>query len=635
MTPIRNCLACLVIAVPVFAQTAPENAVRLRVDATDAPRRIFHVRMTMSAKPGPMTLLYPKWIPGEHGPTGPIENLVGLVIKSGGQSIRWRRDDVNLYAFHVDVPAAPGGGQTTLDVTFDVISAPDSSGFSSGSSTTTELAVLNWNQLLLYPEGAPADTMQYQASLRVPNSWKYGTALPIDRESGNDVDFKPASLTTLVDSPLSAGRHYRTVGIGTDNGIPHYVHFAGDSEESVAVPDDLIAHYRTLVNETGALFQSRHYRSYHFLVTMSDHVANFGLEHHESSDDRVKERTLIEPYGRTAEASLLSHEFVHSWNGKYRRPDGLAANGSDGGYAAPMKGELLWVYEGLTNYLGETLAARSGLWTSEEYREALAGTAAQMDTQSGRAWRPLEDTAVFAQVLYDTSDDYREYRRSTDYYEEGSLIWLEVDTLIRQLSNGAKSLDDFCRAFLGGPGGAPAMKTYTFQDLVASLSAVQAYDWAGHFKQRLQSTSPRAPLGGIERGGWKLVYTPERSGWWQAEEEYRKRVDLTYSLGLRVTEDGNILDVAYDGPARKAGITPSVKLIAVNGREYTPTVLREAAKASAQRPVELLIKNGEFYETHRLEYSGGERYPHLVRNESAPDLLTQVIAPKAREARNQ
>jgi predicted metalloprotease with PDZ domain len=584
--------------------------------------------MTMSAKPGPMTLLYPKWIPGEHGPTGPIENLVGLEIKSGGQNIRWRRDDVNLYAFHIDVPAPSGGGQATLDVNFDVISAPDSSGFSSGSSTTTELAVLNWNQFILYPEAAPADTLQYQASLRVPNAWKYGTALPIDRESGNDVDFKPASLTTLIDSPLSTGRHYRSVAIGTDNGIPHYVHFAGDSEESVAVPDDLIAHYRSLVQETGALFQSRHYRDYHFLVTLSDHVANFGLEHHESSDDRVKERALTEASGRTAEASLLSHEFVHSWNGKYRRPDGLVSGGNDGGYDAPMKGELLWVYEGLTNYLGEILAARSGMWTNEEYREALAGTAAQMDTQSGRTWRPLEDTAVFAQVLYDTSDDYRGYRRSTDYYEEGSLIWLDVDTLIRQLSKGAKSLDDFCRAFHGGPGGAPAMKTYIFEDIVASLNAVQAYDWAGYFKQHLQSTSPHAPLGGIERGGWKLAYTPERSGWWRAEEEYRKRVDLTYSLGLKVTEDGNILDVAYDGPARKAGVTPSVKLIAVNGREFSPTVLREAVKASAQRPVELLIKNGEFYETHRLEYSGGERYPHLVRDESAPDLLTQVIAPK-------
>jgi predicted metalloprotease with PDZ domain len=630
MMPIRSGLACLLFAAPLLAQSAPQNAVRLRVDATDAPRRIFHVQMSMAAKPGPMTLLYPKWIPGEHGPTGPIENLVGLQIKSAGQSIRWRRDDVNLYAFHIDVPAVPGGGQATLDVTFDVISAPDTSGFSSASSTTTELAVLNWNQLILYPEGAPADTMQYQASLRVPNSWKYGTALPIDRESGNDVEFKPASLTTLIDSPLSAGRHYRTVGIGTDNGIPHYVHFAGDSEESVAAPDELIAHYRSLVNETGALFQSRHYRDYHFLVTLSDHVANFGLEHHESSDDRVKERTLIEASGRTAEASLLSHEFVHSWNGKYRRPDGLVSGGSDGGYDAPMKGELLWVYEGLTNYLGEILAARSGLWTPEEYRDALAGTAAEMDTRSGRAWRPLEDTAVFAQVLYDASDDYREYRRSTDYYPEGSLIWLDVDTLIRQLSKGAKSLDDFCRAFHGGPGGAPAMKTYTLADVVASLNAVQPYDWAGYFKQRLESTSAHAPLGGIARGGWKLAYTAERSGWWRADEEYHKRVDLTYSLGLKVKEeDGTIIDVAYDGSARKAGVTPSVKLIAVNGREFTPTVLREAVKASGQRPVELLIKNGEFYETHRLEYSGGERYPHLVRDGSAPDLLSQVIAAKA------
>jgi predicted metalloprotease with PDZ domain len=341
---------------------------------------------------------------------------------------------------------------------------------------------------------------------------------------------------------------------------------------------------------------------------------------------------LIEPSGRIVEGSLLPHEFVHSWNGKYRRPSSLVSGGSDGGYDMPMKGNLLWVYEGLTNYLGEVLAARSGLWTSEQYRDSLAETAAQMDTRSGRAWRPLEDTAVFAQVLYNIQDDFEDYRRSTDYYPEGSLIWLEVDTLIRQLSKGAKSLDDFCRAFHGGPGGAPAMKPYTLDDLVAALSTVQPYDWAAYFKQRLETAAPHAPLGGIERGGWKLVYTAEPSSWTRAEDEYRKQVDLKYSLGLKVKEDGTILDVIHDGPADKAGITPSVKLIAVNGREFNPTVLHEAVKATAsrQQAAELLIKNGEFYETRRIDYHGGERYPHLVRDEAAPDLLTQVIAAQAR-----
>jgi predicted metalloprotease with PDZ domain len=622
---IRSLFAALLPLVSLCAQ----DAVRLHVDATDAPRRIVHVQMTMPAKPGPLTLLYPKWIPGEHGPTGPIENLVGLEIKGAGRALPWHRDDINLYAVHLDVPA----GVTALDVTFSVVSPPDTKGFSSGSSATSELAVLNWNQLLLYPEGAAPDSVQYQVSLHVPPSWKYGTALPIAGEKGDTVDFRPAPLTTLIDSPLSAGRHYRTVGIGSPGGISHYVHFAGDSDESVAAPEEVITGYKNLVGETGALFGSRHYRDYHFLVTLSDHVANFGLEHHESSDDRVKERTLIEAAGRSVEASLLPHEFVHSWNGKYRRPAGLASTGSDGGYDAPMKGELLWVYEGLTNYLGEILAARSGLWTPEEYRDALAGTAALMDTRSGRTWRPLEDTAVFAQVLYNTDDDYRDLRRSTDYYPEGSLIWLEVDTLIRQLSKGSKSIDDFCQAFHGGPGGMPAMKTYAFEDIVTVLNSVQPYDWSGFLNQRLQSTSAHAPLGGIERGGWKLTYTAERSGWWKADEEFRKQVNVKYSLGFIVKEDGSIIDVAYDGPSRKAGLSPSVKLIAVNNREFTPTVLREAVKASAssQQPVELLTKNGEYYQTFRVDYHGGERYPKLIRDSAMPDLLTQIIAPRARQ----
>ena len=620
-------LRCLLAASLCTLTLTAQTVIRLRVDATDSPRRIFHVQMTVSAKAGPMTLLYPKWIPGEHGPTGPIANLVGLEVKANGQRVPWKRDNVNLYAFHVDVPA----GASSLDVSFDFISPPESGGFSSGSSATSELAVLNWNQLVLYPEGAAADSVQFQASLRVPPSWRYGTALPIDRETGNDIDFKPASLTTLIDSPLSMGKHYRTLGLGEPNGIPHYIHLAGYSDEAVAIPDELVSQYKNLVTEAGSLFGARHYRDYHFLFTLSDHVAHFGLEHHESSDDRVWERTVVDAPGRKVAGSLLPHEFVHSWNGKYRRPAGLTSNGSDGGYDTPMEGDLLWVYEGLTNYLGEVLAARSGLWTAEDYRDSLALTAAEMDTQAGRKWRPLADTAVFAQVLYDTDSDYGDYRRSTDFYPEGSLIWLDADTLIRQLSKGTKSLDDFCRAFHGGSSSAPAMKTFTLEDVIAGLNAVQPYNWAAFFDERVHSTNAHAPLQGIERGGWKLEYTPERGELIKAGEEIRKTADFRYSIGLVVKEDGTITDVAYDGPARKAGVPPSVKLIAVNGREFNFTVLHDAVKATAssQQPVALLIKNGEYYQTYQVDYRGGERYPHLTRTTSAPDLLSQVIAARA------
>jgi predicted metalloprotease with PDZ domain len=620
-------VARLLIALLGCGSAWSQAAVRLRVDATDVTRRVVHVRMSMPAKAGPMTLLYPEWIPGEHGPTGPIANLVGLKIEGGGRSIAWKRDDVNMFAFQINVPA----GVASLDVAFDFIPAPESEGFSSGGSTTSRLAVLNWNQLLLYPQGADADSFQYQASLKVPASWRYGTALPIERESGDEIEFKPASLTTVIDSPISMGAHYRTIDLGTDAGIPHYLNIAADSDRALEVRPEVIEQYKNLVKEGGALFGARHYRDYHFLFTLSDHIAHFGLEHHESSDDRYAERTLIDAEPLRGFGFLLPHEFVHSWNGKYRRPAGLMPNGKDGGYEAPMKGELLWVYEGLTNYLGEVLTGRSGLWTAEDYREALAGNAAQMDNTYGRTWRPLEDTAVAAQVLYGVGGDYENYRRSVDYYPEGSLIWLEIDVMLRQQSKGAKSLDDFCRAFHGGKSGAPAVKPYTFDDIVAALNAVQPYDWAGYLRQRVRSVEPRAPLGGVERSGWKLVYDGVRSDFWKAVEENRKEVDLTYSLGIRVKEDATIADVRYTGPAQKAGVAPSTKLIAVNGRKFTPTLLREtvAKTATDAKPIELLVETGEYYETHRVEYRGGERYPHLVRGEGE-DVLTEIIKAKTK-----
>ena len=596
---------------------------KLRVDITDAPRHILHASMTIPAKPGPMTLLYPEWIPGEHGPTGPMIDLVGLKITAGGKSVSWSRDAVNMYAFHVNVP----DGAAALDVTFDFISPPDAAGFTSGASATTELAVLNWNQVLLYPQGVPSDQWQLQASLKVPNGWKYGTALPIAHESGNEIEFKPSSLSTLIDSPVSAGAHYRTIELGSSLGESHYLHVAGDSDRAIELTDDQIEHYKNLVQETGALFGSRHYRSYHFLLTLSDHVASFGLEHHESSDDRIGERGMVDDVSRKVNADLLPHEFSHSWNGKYRRPAGLATPD----YAEPMKGALLWVYEGLTQYLGQILTPRSGLLTPDEFREDLAITAAALDHKYGRTWRPLEDTAVAAQLLYNARDDYAGYRRGVDYYDEGTLIWLEVDVLIRDLSKGAKSLNDFCRSFEGGPGGVPALKTYTFEDVVAGLNSVQPYDWADFLHKRVESIEPHAPLGGIENSGWKVTYTSSRSEMWRNREEESKIVNLTYSIGLKVSEDGAISDVAIGGPAQKAGVSPSTKLIAVNGRQYFPVILREAVQAAVTKtaPIELLVKNGEYYQTFKIDYHGGELYPHLTRDESKPDVLSKIIEPLA------
>lgn len=609
--------AVFLVALRLFAQTGP---IQLRVDATEAPQRILHAHLTMPAQPGPMTLVYPKWIPGEHTPSGPIVNLVGLKITAAGQPVAWRRDSVNVYAFHLTVPV----GATAIEVDFDFLSPSQGPGASSGSATTTELAVLNWNQLLLYPEGSDPDKLQYQATLRVPKGWRYGTALPIRRESGDEIEFQPVNATMLIDSPVNTGRHYRTIDLGTDLGAPHYFHMAADSETALEMSPETIQHYKNAVVESGALFGSRHYRTYHFLYTLSDHVNSFGLEHHESSDDRLAERAAIDPALLKASGYLLPHEMVHSWNGKFRRPAGLAT----GGYELPMQGDLLWVYEGLTNYLGELIAARAGMWTPEDYREQLALTAASMDAEAGRKWRPLEDTAIFAQNLYGADEEYSEYRRGADFYPEGTLIWLEADVLIRKLSHGAKSLDDFCRAFHGGPGGVAAVKPYGFNDVVAALNSVQVYDWEKFLNDRVRAITPRAPLGGVTGSGWQLVFTKERSAMQKAYEARRKQLDLMYSIGVRIKDDGTIADVAFNGPDKQAGVAPATKVIAVNGRQFTPTLLRESV--GHNEAVELLIKSGEDYRSYRLDYTGGERYPQLERIPGSTDLLSAITAPLAR-----
>ncbi len=611
----------LVLLLAGFAAAQDNNTIRVWVDETDAPHKILHAHLTIPAKPGPMTLLYPEWIPGEHGPTGPIIDMVGLKITANGQPVAWRRDSENMYAYHVTVPA----GANSLDVAFDQITPPDSAGFSSGSSSTTELSVLNWNQVLLYPQGSSSDQLRFQANLRVPDGWRYGTALPIARESANEIEFQPSALTTLVDSPVSAGRHYRTIELGTEGGATHYLHLAADSDRALEITPAQLDSYKNLVKETGALFGSRHYRSYHFLYTLSDHVASFGLEHHESSDDRVGERGLIDEASRKSNADLLPHEFTHSWNGKYRRPAGLATPD----YSEPMKGDLLWVYEGLTQYIGDILTARVGLYTPEEFRDYLARVTAALDRKAGRLWRPLEDTAVAAQLLYDAREDYSDYRRGVDYYDEGILIWLEADVTIRQLSKGSKSLNDFCRTFHGGPGGAPALKTYTFDDVVAGLNSVQPHDWAKFLNDRLKRTEPHAPMGGIENGGWKLTYSSTKSDIFRDFEERYHGADYTYSIGMIVKDDGVVQDVSYDGAAKKAGITPNDKIVAVNNRRFTSSVMEDAVKrtATSTDPIELLVQNGEYFSVHRIEYRGGERYPHLERDSSKPDVLSVIIAP--------
>ena len=612
--------ACpLTIAIFLFCLTATaQNAERLRVDATDAPRNILHATLTIPVNAGPLTLVYPKWLPGNHRPTGPIQNFTGLHFKAAGKELDWQRDLEDMYAFHLQIPA----GVTELEATYDTITYNGKS-----SLASSKVLDLVWNQVILYPQGAASNDVRVSASVRLPEGWKFGTALTPAQQSGNSVDFQTVSLTTLVDSPLIAGAIYRQLQI-TPPGEPltHVVDMVGESEEAIQITDRDIASLKQLVAQTGKLFGARHYTKYHFLLILGDQTAHHGLEHHESSDNGAAEDMWDNPGSHDLEADLLPHEFVHSWNGKYKRPAGLATRD----YQAPMHGDLLWVYEGLTDYLGNLLAARTGLRSPDQFRENLAYTAAMLDHRAGRTWRPLQDTATSVQSLFAAPAEWTNWRRTADYYPEGYLIWLEVDSIIRQKTNGQKSLNDFCHAFYGGQSGPPLVVPYKFDDVVAGLNQVVANDWARLLRERLDSKSPHAPMGGITNGGWKLIYTDQKNTTMEAREKSSNNIDLSFSLGFIATKEGELRDVIPGSPAYAAGLGPGMKVIAVNGRKWSKDVIRAALRlgVQGQQPLSLLAENGEYYKTYDVNYHEGERYPHLVRVEGQANILDEIIKPE-------
>jgi predicted metalloprotease with PDZ domain len=605
----------------VSAWGANPPTVTIAVDATNAPRKIFHASLKIPASTGDLTLYYPKWIPGEHAPDGPVTDLAGLKFSAAGKTLKWRRDLLDGFTIHVDVPA----GATEVAADLDFLSPPTfEGGFSAGSSATDKLAVISWNQVLLYPKGFKSDDINYTASLKLPEGWKFGTPLPVASQNGNEIHFDTVSLTTLVDSPVISGEFLKVVALAKDPLTE--MDIAADSAAALEPPDEVWEHYKNLVAQAQILFGAHHYRDYHFLYTLSDHVAHFGLEHHESDDSRVDERGLVDETSRKLDASLLPHEYVHSWNGKFRRPAGLATPD----YQQPMQDDLLWVYEGLTNYLGFVLTARSGLLTAEQDRDDLALTAAALDHTPGREWRNLQDTADAAPQLYFSAGGWQSWRRSTDFYAEDTLNWLWADVIIRQQSKGAKTLDDFCKIFHGPPSTGPMVKPYTFEDVVNTLNQVVPYDWRAFWTERLTNHGPGAPLGGIEGSGWKVVYDETPSEMDSAGTSTYHSVDAIYSLGLELHGDGAVGDTIEGMPAAKAGIGPGMKLIAVNGRQFSSDVLRDSLKAgkNSNAPLELLIENTEYYKTYKIDYHGGEKYPHLVRDDAKPDLLSDILKAK-------
>jgi predicted metalloprotease with PDZ domain len=546
-----------------------------------------------------------------------------LKFSANGRAIAWTRDADNMFAFHLTIPA----GVSALDAVFEVDAVPDAENNNALRTSTESLAIVLWNQLVLYPAGVQSDDLRFTASLRLPEGWQVGTALP--PSSGSDgAHFAPVSLTTLVDSPVLAGRHFRTIDLG---GTPAVVlHLAADSDAALAITPATTGQLRKLVQEATMLFGATHYGEYHFLLTLSDRIGYEGIEHHQSSDNRIAERSLVDDHliRSSGVTTLLPHEYVHSWNGKFRRPLGLAT----GNYDAPMRGELLWVYEGLTEYLGMVLSARSGLSTPEDARDNWADVAAWLQTRHGREWRPLADTAIGAPIGYTQAREWQARTRGVDFYDESAMLWLEADTLIRQRSGGTKSLDDYCRLFYGPPSTAPAVHPYEFGDVVKALNTVLPYDWRAFWTERLNRLRPAAPLEGLAASGWHLTFaaapSPEQSG----DSEFVKRIDLSYSLGFGLKTEGAVITSVVPGtPADAAGIAPDTNLIAVDGRKFSKHVLDDALEATAKGPrtIDLLIEKDEIFKTVQLSYAGGARYPRLERDPSTVDYLTAIGAPRS------
>ncbi len=597
------------------------GVIRLAVDATDLAHAIFSVRETIPvAGPGPMTLLFPKWLPGNHSPTGPIDKLAGLVVTAGGGPVPWRRDPVDVNAFHVDVPA----GANALDLSFQFLSPVSTR--EGRVMMTPDMLSLEWDTVVLYPAGYFSRQITVAPSVKLPAGFTAASALETTGASGDQISFRPTTLNTLVDSPLIAGRYFRRFDLDPGGPAPVHLDVIADRPDELAATESEIAAHKALVKQAYALFASHHYDHYDFLFSLSDKMGGIGLEHHQSSEDGTIPNYFTDWATTPAGRDLLAHEYTHSWNGKFRRPADLwTAN-----FNVPMRDSLLWVYEGQTQYWGYVLAARSGLLSRQDALDAIAGVAATYDHRAGRSWRDLEDTTNDPIIAMRRPLSWLSWQRAEDYYSEGQLVWLDADTLIRKLSSGRRSLDDFAKAFFGVDNGSFVTDTYTFDDVVAALNAVQPYDWATFLHVRLQGRGPGAPLDGLARGGYRLIYTPVESPYFASAEKIRKITDFGFALGLTVGKEGVLTDVAWDGPAFKAGLTAGTQIVAVNGDVYDPDLLKDAVKAAkaSTAPITLLVKDNDRYRTVAVDYHGGPRYPHLEAAGGGRASLDDILRPK-------
>lgn len=614
---------------PIAPIAAPRDhaypgEIQLTVDASDSIRRIVRVHETLTGIGPETVLLYPKWLPGTHSPEGPIDRLAGLRITAQGASVAWTRDPVDAYAFHVHA----GAGLKALDIDFEYLSPPSSA--VGDIEISRDLLFIEWNNVVLYPAGYFVRQIPVTASLRLPADWKSASSLESAVASGSQTTYKRVSLETLIDSPVYAGRHSKRLELDPGSSAPVYLDLFADRAEFLVIKPEQLEAHRALVRQAYKLFGSHHYAHYDFLYSLSDQVYQEGLEHHQSSENGTDPETFTE-WDKTAyERDLLAHEYTHSWNGKFRRPADLWVPS----YNVPMQNSLLWVYEGQTQYWGDVLAARAGLRTRQQSLDQFAQTAAYYQIQGGRQWRALQDTTN--DPIIDPGRrplPFSNWQRFEDYYSEGELVWFDADTLIRERSQGKRSLDDFARAFFGINDGSMTTVTYSFADVVNTLNAVEPYDWAAFLRQRLDAIGKPPPLDGLQRGGYKLVYTDTPSDYQQAREGQSKHCDLLYSIGIELNDKdqaGTISEVVWDGPAFKARLTEGAQILAVNGVAYDADVLKDAIRAakSASSPIELIVKNADRFMVANIEYHDGLRYPHLERDATVPARLDDILTPR-------
>jgi predicted metalloprotease with PDZ domain len=621
LLPIAALLASLTLTaradVPAPLDQPYPGTIVLKVYATNLSQQIFRMRMSIPVTPGPLTMLYPQWLPGNHGPSGPLTQLAGLKFSGNGKPIDWVRDPVQVHAFHLTVPA----GVATLEAEYQFLSPLDNA---QGRITmTNDILGVQWPSVTLYPAGYNSRRITVQPNLTLPDGWQYGSALETAARNGNEVSFKPLDLETLIDSPLFAGRHFKRIDLDPGAKVPVFLNMVADNAESLEAKPEQIAVHRAMVKQAAKLFGSHHYNHYDFLFALSEDFGGIGREHHQSSENGVKPGYFTEWAKGEAGRDLLAHEYTHSWDGKFRRPAGQDVPN----FNVPLQNELLWVYEGQTQYWGKVLSARSGLISEKGTLDGIAAAAAFYDNVQGRSWRAMQDTVNDPIINMRRPQGWSNWQRAEDYYTEGMFIWLDVDTKIREMSGETRSLDDFARAFYGINDGSFVPAFYTFADVVAALDKVQPFDWVPFLRSRLDGHAGGAPLDGLARAGWKLVYKDTPSDYSKSADEQRKSTDFSYSLGLSVKQDGGVAAVQWDGVAFRAGLAGNSTIVAVNNRAYKGEVLKAAVKAAkdGKAPIELLVRQGANYRTIALDYHGGLRYPHLERIPGSKDRLAAIL----------